>query len=133
MTEYEAMYLLTETFDRIWSHIQFWSSVSFGYLILAHVAAHRLNLLLISILTILYIAFSIHMLDVMRLSSAYVIGYTETLRQLADTAGLNTPAARVAISEQRSVWAGGIAMLGTFIVTVVYLPYNYYRQRRADT
>jgi hypothetical protein len=85
MTEYEILYLLSETFDRVWELIQYWSSVSFGYLILAYVAAPRLNLILIVVLSILYAAFSVQMFELLLTHNGFNLAYIESLNELSKT------------------------------------------------
>ena len=133
MTEYEILYLLSETFDRVWELVQFWSSVSFGYLILAHVAAPRLNLIIIAVLSILYVAFSMQMFQLLLTHNGFVIAYTESLNELSETVGLNNPASVHAVEYKFSILGATISLFGTFLAALFYLPYSYHREKNANT
>lgn len=133
MTEYEILYLMSEAFDRIWALIQFWSSVSFGYLVLAHVAAPRLNVMIVLVLSLLYIAFSAQMLELLITHTGYVGGYLQEIKELSETVGLESQAA-VHANEYKPQFLGAtISLFGTFTAALLYLPYCYYRSKNANT
>ena len=67
MTEAELTYLLSEVIDRTWSMQQWWASISFGVLIIAHMAANKLNLLLVAIILGLYAAFTFYMGNILQI------------------------------------------------------------------
>ena len=133
MTEYEILYLLSETYDRVWELIQYWSSVSFGYLILAHVAAPRLNLIIIAVLSILYVAFSVQMSGLLLAHNGFILAYTESLNELSKTVGLENPAAIHAVEYQPSFIGAIVSLYGTFLAALCYLPYSYHRGKNANT
>lgn len=133
MTEYEILYLMSEVFDRIWALIQFWSSVSFGYLVLAHVAARRLNVMIVLVLSLLYIAFSAQMLELLITHSRYVSGYQQELQELSETVGLDSQAAVHANEYSPQYWGATVSLFGTFLAALMYLPYCYYTSRNANT
>jgi hypothetical protein len=135
MTEYEISYLLTESLGVLWSSVQFWSGVTFGYMALSYIAAKHLNVLSISIVTVLYCLFSYVMLTVLQAMGHVVVGHLADLQALQDTGGLKTQAAR------NHIEAGGFmnekifvaTIIGTFAASVLYMPYNYFVSRREHT
>ena len=133
MTEYEILYLLSETYDRVWELIQYWTSVSFGYLILAHVAAPRLNLVIVAVLSILYVAFSVQMMGLLLTHNGFALGYVESLNELSRTVGLESPAAVHAVEYKPSFIGAIISLYGTFFAALCYLPYSYHRGKNAST
>ena len=133
MTEYEILYLLSETYDRVWALIQFWSSVSFGYMILAYVAAPRLNLLIVLVLSILYIAFSMQMFELLVTHNGFSLAYEESLSDLSKTVGLKNPAAIYAVEHDPNILGATVSLFGTFFAALLYLPYSYYRGKNGNT
>ena len=55
MTEAEILADLTSHGDRIWSIMQYWTSISFAVLIAAHLTAARISWLVIAIFLVIYV------------------------------------------------------------------------------
>ena len=136
MIEYDTMYLVTETLDQTWSHLQFWSSVSFGYLVLSHAAGKSLNIPIIVVISVLYIAFTFQTLETLTIYGDLIAGYREDLVTLQGSKGLHSEAAKVWVENSRTgsaTLAMTIALFGTFLAAIFYLPYCYYRGTRGHT
>ena len=95
MTEHELMYLMSETANRNWEIWQYWTGVSFGYLILGYVAARHLNWLLIFLVSSLYTLFSVMMFQTVGHNAEIIFGVADELRKLqAGGVELTAPTAR---------------------------------------
>ncbi len=55
MTEAEILAELTSHGDRIWSIMQYWTSISFAVLIAAHLTAARISWIVIAIFLLIYV------------------------------------------------------------------------------
>jgi len=136
MIENDTMYLVTETLDQTWSHLQFWSSVSFGYLVLSHVTGKNLNTPIIVILSALYVAFTFQTVESLVLYGELLAGYRLDLIALREIEGLHSEAAKVWASRSgagNDTLSMTIALFGTFLAALFYLPYCYYRGSRENT
>ena len=135
MSEYEIMYLLSESINRMWEVLQFWSGVSFGYMALSYVAARHLNIYLVAFLSILYVAFTLNMLGIMQLNRTVELGYITDLQALAEIGSLQSQASIIFLKEEANinVIPAMVAVYGTFVGALFYLPYNYYFSKRENT
>jgi hypothetical protein len=133
MTEYEIWELYNNSMEGLWSLLQFWSSVSFGYLALGVIAVSRLNILSVLVLSVLYIAFSIQIFEAVGVVHGETGAHVESMKLLSETIGLQTPSAIQMITADISgSYMGPIAIFGTFIVAILSLPYQYWRSQRED-
>ena len=60
MTETELIIAWSEVSGHLWTVLQFWASISFGMIAVAHFASEQLNRLLVVLLTVLYVLFSLY-------------------------------------------------------------------------
>lgn len=125
------MFLYGETIDRLWMQIQFWAGVSFGYLVMAHVAADRLNWIIIGFISALYIAFTAQSFQMMDFHMDYVLEYKKSIFQLYEAGALQTPAAKLAAVSKIYSAPFLISILGTFFAALIYLPYKHWQQVRS--
>ena len=58
MTEAELLMFATEAIDRLWSLMQWWASISFGLLVVAHIDSSRIGAYLAVLVPLLYTCFS---------------------------------------------------------------------------
>jgi len=82
MTEYERIYLASDYLNRTWGVMQFWASISFGLIAVAHFSSKHLTTLATPGLTILYIAFTLFVLSILKLNGYVVDGFLQDLRYL---------------------------------------------------
>ena len=131
MTEAELAYQISESINRGWGLIQWWASISFGLLIVAHVAADKLNLFLLIVTIALYTSFSIMANNIVTLNFEVAYQYKVDLRALVE--------AGVEVTRGSRFWikpggGGGIfleaAVSGTFISVISYLVYNFWKSKR---
>lgn len=127
MTEYEYLYLASENYAQSVAIWQFWSGISFGYMALSHFAARQLNVLIVCVLSVLYIAFTLFIISSMGELWEMNNAYESALRELAGSeAGVSIPTqAWLATQEGAEVKTFVVAFFGTFIASLLYLPFRY--------
>ena len=134
MTEHELMHLMSETANRNWEIWQYWTGVSFGYLILGYVAARHLNWLLIFLVSSLYTLFSVMMFQTVGHNAEIIFGVADELRKLqAGGVELTAPTARWLASLSVDGRLAIAVLLATYSAALLYLPYNVIRSGREDT
>ena len=134
MTEYEIWELYNNSMEGLWNLLQFWSSVSFGYLALGIIAVNRLNILSVLVFSVLYIAFSMQIFEALGVVHGEAGAHVESMKLLSETIGLQTPSAIQMITVDISgSYTGPIAIFGTFIVAILSLPYQYWKSQRENT
>ena len=136
MNEYEILTLHGELLEVFWSGAQFYSSVSFGYIILSYVAVDRLNWKLIIALSAMYVSFAAWMIYAFTTTSFQIMAHKEDLMELHKAGALESRAA-ISLLE---IWNPTIAFVSTtfavwgiFFSALLYLPYNYHRHKNANT
>lgn len=131
MTEHELMYLMSETANRNWEMWQYWTGVSFGYLILGYVAAKHLNWFLIFFVSTLYTLFSIFLLDHLGLNAEILFGTADELRKLQlSGVELTAPTARWLAGHSEDGMLPISLLLVTYLAALLYLPYNHIKSGR---
>ncbi len=130
MTEYEIASMISEYANRMWQIIQFWSSVSFGLIAICYLAQNRLSLLINSVITILYIAFSIFVFSMQAMNESVIAGFLQDLQVMIEQGGLQSSGAAAILSSKPSLGQILIirfASIGTFIGTLFFLWYTYWK------
>jgi hypothetical protein len=134
MTESELMYLMSETANRNWQIWQYWTGVSFGYLVLGYVAAKHLNWMLIFFASALYTLFSIFMWQVLGHNAEIVFGTADELRKLQGSGTeLTAPTVRWLAGHSEDGLIPVAVLLVTYFSALIYLPYNYIKAGRENT
>lgn len=133
MSEYELIYLASEYINRTWNLLQFWASVSFGLIAVSHIASRHLTWAMVSIVSLLYVSFSIFVMSMISLNEKVVDGFLMDLEVLLEAGTLSTRGAEAIISfdpnlVQRLAIMG--ASIGTCISTLFFLWYCFIRARR---
>lgn len=132
MTEADIVYQLSETFNRVWSMQQWWASISFGLVILAHVAVDRLSGLLIAVLVALYSGFTLFVFQMLGRNWQAVVSYVGDLRAMEES-GHQLAQGTLAYMQPQSplvTWAIILTIWGTFVGCNAYLVYSYVRGKR---
>lgn len=133
MNEYETVYLFSEYINRTWAVMQFWASVSFGLIALAHFASKHLNILLTAIVSILYAAFSFYVMLILRVSGIVSNAFLADLRVLAAEPESLSLGAQAILSSAPPAAQDAIiiaAYFGVFIGALSYLWISVFRARR---
>ena len=87
MSEAELLLLGSESLDRVWSLVQWWASISFGLLVIAHIAADRIGLFVAVLVSMLYTGFTLAVLRIAQRNMGIVESVIGDLRVLK-TAGV---------------------------------------------
>lgn len=133
MTEAEIVYQMSEIFNRAWTIQQWWASISFGLLLVAHVAAERLNGFLLVMLLTLYCAFTALVQQMLSRNVEMVYGYRESLQQMIED-GVELSAGSLVFARPNPWYheaIAWIALVGTFLGTSSYLVYRYWSENRS--
>ena len=132
MTEAEIIEQISEIIDRLWVIQQWWASVSFGVLIIAHVASEKLNGFTVALILFLYTVYSVYVNEILGLSSDVLASFIADLEGLAESGSLVTEGAAAYIKQPRySPILVPIALYGTYVSAVAYLVFGYFRGRSA--
>ena len=135
MTEYDILYLIHEKKSIFWSIFQFWSGVAFSYVAVAYFAARNLNIPIIICLSIFFSAMFFHVIQLSGQNSEMISSLTTDLEKLVELSGSASAAAREQIrahSELNFV-PTIIAIYGSYLGALLYLPYSYFRSKRENT
>ena len=135
MNEFEIFQLLAVHVERVWSDIQFWTSVSFGLLIAAHLAAANVSRSVLVVVLALYILFTISVMPAIRYETQAIKAVGRQLEMIADEGAKLSPVSRAALDYGpllNDTWYTRIPrqgmVLGLFLVTLLY-PIHCYRKR----
>ena len=134
MSEAEITYQLSEIFNRVWSMQQWWASISFGLIVLAHVASERLNALLVVIVVTLYSAFTFFVFHMLGRNWESVTGYIADLQQISDS-GQKLGDGTLALMQPQNEVANVliiVALYGTYAGCNAYPLYRYFSSRRGS-
>ncbi len=132
MTEYEIIYLISQHTDRVWNIMQFWSSISFGLIIVAYIAAAKLNWPIIVIITCIYIVFSLFILNMLKINGGMSDSYIMDLQHIIDTGKILSNGAQSLIdvnSQDNKLVLIISAFAGTFFSAIFFLWYSYFSKR----
>jgi hypothetical protein len=136
MTESDITFQLSELYDRWWAIHQWWLSVSFGLVAVAHFAGKKLSLLLTSIIVLLYAAFSVRLYGLVEYNERIMVGFIRDLSALDASGHLQSNGAAEYLRGmvERTGWPilGDIALFGTFASVVFYLSFTVIQNRKAD-
>ena len=127
MSEYEIMYLLSETINRIWEGVMFWVSVTFAYLAASYTVREKLGVFQIFVLSVLYLSFTIHMFSILKLGATLQGGYIQDLHIMLDAGVLKSIAAKnylIADNQRWDLITQRLCLFGMASVAFLYLPIN---------
>ena len=112
----------------------YWTSVSFGLMVTAHVAARSLHTIVIALITLLYISFTVWIGYAFQTNTTMINGFMADLRSMGELESQGV-AAILSVHEMSAdssipavtfLFAGG----GTFVGTVSFLWYSHFRRER---
>ena len=136
MTEAEILAQLAVHGDRLWSILQYWTSVSFGMLIAGHFAADRMHWLALVLFCTLYILFSRNCLSMIVFDASVIRAGLDQLQSMADA---GEPLGHIAQnfidnaplnnSSQGKYWATRAMAGGMFLSTLAYPAYCHFKSR----
>lgn len=134
MSEAEIVYQLSENFNRIWSMLQWWASISLGLIVLAHVASERLNGFLVIVVVTLYSAFSFYVFQLMNRNYESVQGYVSDLQNIVKSGNDLASGTLAYMQPQSSIVVALVifTLWGTFAGSNAYLIYSYFKGKRTS-
>ena len=130
MTEYEIIYLFSEYLNRTWEVMQFWASVSFGLIALSHLGARYLNALATVIVSAFYIAFTLFVMNILRINGIVGNGF---LTELSSLKTLGPGAQKIIATAPTSLEMTAIitTFFGLFLGSLVFLWLSFWRAHKA--
>lgn len=133
MTESEILENIFKIFDRYWSIIQWWASVSFGFIAVAHFAVDKLSRALVALLILLYVLFTAWVVDFYLFNVQILAGFRKDLSQLGDAAHFGTRSLLESSIVKGGIVLQDIAFMLTFFGAVGYLIYTFVRYQRSNS
>ena len=129
MNEYNLIFAWSETTGHLWSMIQFWVSISFGLIVVAHLAAHKLNMVLVSTMILLYSFVSIFIGALIIADGNILQAVYFDAAKLIDANETSSATISALANYQKKEQFGGvfiaIALPVTFFSTIAYFIYSY--------
>jgi hypothetical protein len=133
-SELQIAYQYSELRSIFWNFVLYWTSVSFGLMIAAHVAAKNLHTIVIALITLLYVSFSVWMGFAMFTNSTIISGFMSDLKSMGElkSHGVAAILAVHEMSDKSSIPATTFlfAAGGTFTGTIMFLWYSHLRKER---
>ena len=132
--ELQIAYQYSELRGIFWNFVLYWTSVSFGLMVAAHVAARSLHVIVIALITLLYISFTVWIGYAFYTNTVMITGFMDDLRLMGELESKGV-AAILAVHEMTAdssipavtfLFAGG----GTFLGTLAFLWYSHFRRER---
>jgi hypothetical protein len=136
LSESELIEHLFNLYDRYWTIVQWWSSISFSLIIVAYLAADRLSKVIVATLLGLYTLYTIWAYLLMAYNLNMVASLFVDLASLHVAGGLQTEVALTAIQDKLPDYGaklGTIAQLATYIACVGYFLYAFRQARKNAT
>jgi hypothetical protein len=127
MTEADLLEQLNSTGAFLWSLMQYWTSISFGILIGAYLAAQRINAYFLGAFILVYVVFTAQIAGLMTLQIETIRGIIVDLRAIEDSAvGLSSTA--MAVLEHSPLANDSVIgqflrlamFVGMFLITISY-------------
>lgn len=135
MSEAELVYQYGENANAIWSLLQWWVSVSFGVLALAHFTGKHINLAFLLGIASLYSVFSLILFLFVGTIVQIQAGVLSSLTQLGASEGISDTGSAVLAAAGTWERTGTVPMillyLGVSLATVCYPIYVWIQQRRS--
>lgn len=132
MNEYDLVFAWSEIGNHLWSVIQFFASISFGLIIVAHAASSKLNQYLVWILSVLYSLFSFYAFMIIA-SDLLFIGavYEEALQFVEQNENVSITILALSDYLVSPLLVGiifSLLLITTYTCALGYLVYSYKRK-----
>ncbi|MEH6549346.1 MAG: hypothetical protein V7711_15595 [Pseudomonadales bacterium] len=129
MNEFDLVFAWSETTGHLWSMIQFWVSISFGLIVVAHIAAQKLNIVLVSTMILLYSFVSIFIGSLIIADGDILQAVYLDAQKLVDAKEATSATISALANYQKKEQFGGffmaLALPVTFFSTIAYFIYSY--------
>ena len=102
MNENEILEHMALHGDRVWSNLQFWTSVSFGLLIAAHIAAANVSKSVLAAILVLYMFFTATFMGMVLYDIEVIRAGGMQLKMLADAGPVGQSLKVIGIKNARS-------------------------------
>lgn len=133
MSEADITYQISEILNRMWDLQQWWASISFGVLVAAYLVGKHLNGFLITILLLLYSAYSLYMWDLIGANADVYLAFVEDLEGMFESGVALSSGAKTYLSPPTmSYFLVPIVLIGTYISVITYTVYVFYQTRSND-
>ena len=133
MSEFEILDLMTKTEDQRFNLIQWWTSVTFGVIVLSHFAGRKLNLFLVVLVVLLYVGFTLFVGDLFFGNVSQAALHRQDLAAMQSLGMPLSEVSRQIVGEDPQVLRGigfYFAVVGAFIGSISYLIYAFVRPGR---
>jgi hypothetical protein len=133
VNEADILEQLFNLYDRYWVIVQWWASVSFGIVMIAHFASEKIGAFLLLAILVLYTMYSLWLYFLLDYNLAISFGLIDDLSSLAEVGEL-TEGGRETLenpSGKYGVWLGFLSLPVTFTACAGYLVYSYVRARKS--
>ena len=133
MSEFEILDLMAKTEDQRFNLIQWWTSVTFGVIVLSHFADRRLNLFLVVLVVLLYVGFTLFVGDLFFGNVAQAALHRQDLAAMQALGIPLSEVSRQIVGEDPQVLRGigfYFAVIGAFLGSISYLIYAFVRSGR---
>jgi hypothetical protein len=134
LSEAEIVEQLFSMFDRYWVIVQWWASVSFGLIMVAHFASDKIGPFLLVTVIGLYGIYSLWVFFLLGYNIAIGMGMLEDLDSLSSAGLLKSQGARVVLEHPFATygtWVGMFALPATFFSCIGYLIYAFFHARKS--
>ncbi|MFK8050409.1 MAG: hypothetical protein AB8B81_18445 [Halioglobus sp.] len=133
MSEADVLEQLFSLYDRYWVIVQWWASVSFGIIMIAHLASEKLSAFILLTILVLYTVYSLWLYFLLDYNMAITFGLIDELSSLADDGKL-TAGGQEALghpSGRYGVLLGMFALPITFFACAGYLVFSFVHARKS--
>ncbi len=129
MTEVELLELISTRGERIWSLVEWWSSVSFAVMAAAYLGSGKLNRTIISLITIMYTVVFLATIQALGNQFDFVATAYEQLADIAASESLGI-VSNAALERQGSRYPiEPVLLFGGYFFTIGFMIYCYKKLR----
>ena len=121
----QQLWILT---DRMWALSQWWVSISLAILVVAHLAAHRINLLILLSILFMYWSYTAMFVVTYSTNLTYLLAFGRDLNEFAS----NSAGVREVLTNEASILGSFLLLvsaLSLFVAVNVYLVKTFKEER----